>query len=213
MDVVVGSRAVEVATANQRVREYVTSDQYLFGVYDTYRSNDDPNVLADGDLLAPVLLNVQVKISSYRKLQQWRPRLEAGLAKLPEVDLRDATDDDIEKVAACFDVLDGEARMGVTLAKVLHRKHPKLMPLFDRNVYACYAPQRVHPAPRRSWTEFMRLLAAEMRADLKAEAWDAICSAANKARGTPPELTPLRALDILAWWPDVPPISAASASR
>lgn len=89
-----------------------------------YRTNDDRNVLADGDLLAPLLLNVQVSVRSYRKLQRWRPQLEQALAQLPAVDLQDATDADIDKVAARVEVLDCEPRMGVTLAKVLHRKHP-----------------------------------------------------------------------------------------
>ena len=128
--VVVGSKSIELGTPVERVVEYATSDDYLFGSYDGYRTNDDPNVLADGDLLAPLLLNVQVSVRSYRKLQRWRPQLEEALAQLPAVDLEDATDADIDKAAACFEVLDSERRMGVTLAKVLHRKHPRLLPLW-----------------------------------------------------------------------------------
>lgn len=199
---IVGSQSIDISTATNRVVEYVTSDRYLFGTYDAYRTNNDPNVLADGDLLAPLLLNVQVRVGSYRKLQRWRQQLEQTLALLPDIDLGDATDEDIDKVAACFDVLDGERHMGVTLAKVLHRKHPRLLPLYDRNIYACYVPGRVPEAKERAWSDFIRLLATEMRVDLadQREAWEEICSAANQARGTPPVLTPLRALDVLAWW-------------
>ncbi|MDX6584624.1 MAG: hypothetical protein QOI10_3808 [Solirubrobacterales bacterium] len=202
MVVIVGSQSIDISTAVKRVVEYVTSDDYLFGTYDAYRTNNDPNVLADGDLLAPLLLNVQVRVRSYRKLQRWKRQIEQALAQLPDVDLGDATDSDIDKVGACFDVLDGEPHMGVTLAKVLHRKHPRLLPLYDRNVYACYVPERLPAATDRAWSDFIRLLATEMRRDLAdhREAWDDICSEANQARDDPPELTPLRALDVLAWW-------------
>ena len=200
--VVVGSKSIAVETAVERVVEYVTSDDYLFGTYDSYCTNNDPNVLADGDLLAPLLLNVQVSVRSYRKLQRWRPQLEQALAQLPAVDLQDATEADIDRVAACFEVLDGEPRMGVTLAKVLHRKHPRLLPLYDRKVYACYVPERVCAAKDRTWSDFIRLLAREMQVDLagQREAWYDICSAANRERVSQPRLTPLRALDVLAWW-------------
>lgn len=215
--VIVGSRSVDIATAVERVKMYVTSDDYLFKTYDGYRTNDDPNVLADGDLLAPLLLNVQITVRSYRKLQRWRNQLEEALAQLPDVDLGDATDADIDTVAACFDVLDGEPRMGVTLAKVLHRKRPRLLPLYDRNVYACYVPGRIEAARKREWSDFIRLLAKAMRDDLRDQraAWNQICSAANEGRSSPPELTPLRALDVLAWWPvgGLSPHSVSGAAR
>ena len=95
--VVVGSKSIDIATAVKRVVEYATSDDYLFGTYDAYRTNDDPSVLADGDLLAPLLLNVQVSVRSDRKLERWKPQLEQTLAQLPAIDLGAATDADIDK--------------------------------------------------------------------------------------------------------------------
>ncbi len=77
-----------------------------------------------------------------------------------------------------------------------------MLPLYDRNVYACYVPVRVPAAKNRTWSDFIRLLAREMQIDLSGqrEAWHDICSAANQERGSPPLLTSLRALDVLAWW-------------
>lgn len=204
MELTVGQRSVPLDVAESRVIEYVTSDAYLFTAYDTYRTSADRNRLSDGDLLAPALLNVNVKPRAYRKLSRWRPAIEKGLSELPDVSLRHASDVDLAKVAACFRVLNGESRMGVTLAKVLHRKRPGLLPLYDRNVDRCYLPGRIPRSRRRNWSEFFELLAREMRADLQegGQAWGELCAAANDARGEPPELTELRALDILAWWPE-----------
>ena len=203
-DISVGARTFAFDQALSRIRRYVSDERYLYSTYDTYTTNGDATTLADGDLLAPVLLNVRVSVRSYRKLCRWRPALEKSLRSLPENrTLREATAQELQLVASCFDVLDGERSMGVTLAKVLHRKRPELLPLYDQNVYRCYAPDPIEPDPNRSWSAFFHELARHMQKDLLdgAGQWSRLCQEADQVSKGPP-LTALRALDILAWWPE-----------
>src|SRR4051794_37675399 len=55
---------------------------YAYPYYDTYRTNDDPRTLADGDLLAPLLLNAPPDLTAYRTLCGWRDALEKRLGEL-----------------------------------------------------------------------------------------------------------------------------------
>ena len=200
----VGSRTFSFKDAQSHIETYVSDERYLYQTYDTYSTNDDPMALADGDLLAPVLLNVRVSVSSYKKLRGWRAQLEERLRVLPQnLELRHANESELQLVADCFGVLDGQRWMATTLAKVLHRKNPQLVPLYDQNVRRCYVPVPIGQDPKRSWSEFFRLLARKMQQDLidGAEQWDRLCQAADRVSEGPP-LTKLRALDILAWWPE-----------
>lgn len=127
----VGGREVDVAIAREWVREYLNGARGQFGYpsYDGYRTFSDDDHLYDGDLLAPVLLNVQVKIGSFADLCACRDELEVALADVPvDKDLADAEASTIAKVGSLFGVLDSESRprnvRGTTLAKVLHRKRP-----------------------------------------------------------------------------------------
>jgi predicted metal-dependent hydrolase len=56
----VGGRSIAADDARRLIEAYLNGarGQYGYPSYDGYRTNDDPNRLADGDLLAPVLLNV-----------------------------------------------------------------------------------------------------------------------------------------------------------
>src|SRR4051794_18209788 len=68
---------IPLVTAKRWVADYtdaaanrVSDDPYAFPAYDRYDGGTvDPGTLTDGDLLAPVLLNVQVKIRSFYGLQ------------------------------------------------------------------------------------------------------------------------------------------------
>lgn len=91
---------------------------------------------------------------------------------------------------------------GTVLAKVLHRKRPRFVPLYDEQVRAVYQDgpaATISHAPRgsRSWAEFIVLFGTAVQADLRCEQpfWQQI---ADLAPG--PKITPLRALDIVAWW-------------
>lgn len=204
----VGGAEVDTGDAREWVRQYLNGSrgQYGYPSYDGYRTNDDPNRLADGDLLAPVLLNVRMKISSFADLCARRDDLESALTVVPlDIDLTDADDGALTSVGRLFAVLDSELRprsvLGTTLAKVLHRKRPRLVPLYDKNVSRVYQDGEAAPLPvvvGRPWPEFMRLLAGFMRDDLNRapDIWDEL--RALTPEGGPP-ISRLRALDIVAW--------------
>jgi len=204
----VGGRQVEADTAREWVREYLNGARGQFGYpsYDGYRTNDDPDRLGDGDLLAPVLLNVQLKISSFADLCACREELEVALAKVPvDQDLAGADPAALVKVGSLFGVLDLALRprnvRGTTLAKVLHRKRPAIVPLYDEQVRRVYQEGEHAPLPPvagRSWVEFMTLLATSMQEDLNRQLdfWNDVRSL-RPADGPP--VSGLRALDIVAW--------------
>jgi len=199
---------VEAEVAREWVRAYLNGARGQFGYpsYDGYRTNEDPFRLCDGDLLAPVLLNVQVKISSFADLCASRDRLETALGAVPVgVDLVDADEEVITAVGGLFAVLDADARprnvLGTTLAKVLHRKRPDLVPLYDEQVRRTYQVGERAPlpvVPGRPWAEFMTQLASCIRDDLNRELgfWDELTTL-RPLDG--PGVSRLRVLDIVAW--------------
>jgi len=160
--------------------------------------------LVDGDLLAPVLLNVrQLSFTTYEELQEARPRLQSLLDRIPErQSLADAGRDDFELIGELFGVVDDRAirgARGTVISKVLHRKRPDFIPLYDLRVGAVYQHGPDAPVPvvkHRPWREFAPLFAAAIKADLRREAefWGQVSALASE-----PAITPLRALDIVAW--------------
>jgi hypothetical protein len=204
----VGGQAVDFDRAQAWVQAYLNGAQGEFGYpsYDGYETNNEPDRLCDGDFLAPALLNVNVKIPSFADLQAMRHELEAVLVVIPStMDLADAEMDVCQLVGNLYAILDPERRprnvLGTTLAKVLHRKKPAIVPLYDRNVEKVYlesdgAP--IPPATKRSWVDYMTLFTAAVRADLRAAPQEWSRLAALAPSGGPP-VTRLRALDIVAW--------------
>ena len=204
----VGGREVESSVAREWVRAYLNGARGQFGYpsYDGYRTNADSHRLCDGDLLAPVLLNVQVKISSFADLCACRDELEAALRAVPvDVDLADADHAVLSSIGELFAVLDSDARprnvLGTTLAKVVHRKRPSLVPLYDDQVRRTYQVGEQAPLPAvrgRTWAEFMALLAGSIKADLNRapEFWDEVTTLRPEDG---PQVSRLRALDIVAW--------------
>lgn len=84
-------------------------------------------------------------------------------------------------------------------AKVLHRKRPWFIPIYDERVRTVYQDEvdaSVPPVKDRSWADVSTLFAQAVRADLERELprWDEIAACA-----TGPAISPLRTLDILFW--------------
>ncbi len=76
--------------AREWVRDHLNGKPGEWGYpsYDGYRTNDDPNHLCDGDLLAPMLLNVRVRITAFADLRARGDELDAALSRVPtDVDL------------------------------------------------------------------------------------------------------------------------------
>ncbi len=194
---------LEVEAPDQVLLDYLdVRNGYAYGAYDTLVTNGSAE-LVDGDLLAPNLIGATVDRDRFLLLRELMPRI-AGVAQLPGNALQDATDGELEKVADLFAVLDdapyaGRGVRGTILSKVLHRKRPDLVPLYDSRIFESYtAPGAIERAAHRTWREFMMLLLTQMRADLQkeAEAFDQLLAIAE-ASGV--RLTRLRVLDILVW--------------
>ena len=175
---------------------------YSYPAYDRLVTNGGPE-LVDGDLLAPVLMGVHIDAGRFALLREMLPALDA-VAELPEVSLEEADDDHVMCVAGLFGILDepryaGRGVRGTIVSKVLHRKRPDLVPIYDSRIFEAYtAPGVIPRSLDRSWQEFMRKLCTQMRADLQAEhdAFEELQLAAEEA-GNP--VTKLRILDILVW--------------
>lgn len=175
---------------------------FAWPAYDTLETNGS-STLVTGDLLAPTLLEAHVDPSRFRVLSEMLPELQS-VAALPPVALHDADDATIDAVAGLFAVLDTphyhrRGIRGTIVSKVLHRKRPDLVPLYDSRIDAAYrASGQVPHETHRSWQQFMGLICRLMRADLQRHS-DVFTSLQVFARGRGAELTWLRILDICIW--------------
>lgn len=191
---------LQVEQPDQVLLDYLDArNSYAYPAYDTLVTNGSA-VLVDGDLLAPALIGTEVDRARFLLLRELLPRL-AAVADLPAVALQDADDAVVDQVAGLFAVLDdapyaGRGVRGTILSKVLHRKRPDLVPLYDSRIFESYtAPGVIERSAHRSWHTSMALLLQHMRADLQAEAaaFDELDRACGGA------VTRLRVLDILIW--------------
>lgn len=194
---------LEVEQPDQVLLDHLdTRNSWSYPAYDQLVTNGSAR-LVDGDLLAPNLIGAEVDRGRFLLLRELMPRI-AGVVDLPPVALQDADDDVVEQVAALFAVLDeapyaGRGVRGTIVSKVLHRKRPDLVPLYDSRIFESYtAPGAIERSAHRSWRESMTLLLLQMRADLRQETagFDALVEVAAAAGA---DLTRLRILDILIW--------------
>ena len=194
---------LEVEQPDQVLLDYVdVRNGYAYPAYDRLETNGSA-ALVDGDLLAPALIGVHMDAARFALLREMLPAL-APVAELPEVALQDADDDQVQAVAGVFGILDeprygGRGVRGTILSKVLHRKRPDLVPLYDSRIFEAYTAPGVLPRGKEgSWQDFMALLCRQMRADLRAEA-DAFAQLQEVAEDAGAPLTRLRILDVLVW--------------
>jgi len=206
----VGRVVVSTHTATGIVRRYVADPNVhdrrkpqAFDIYDGYRAEQRFEPLDQADLLAPVLLGVQnLSPDAYRWLSYRLAPLNSALDRIsPDASLSDP-DPDLAPLADLFAVLDDTSRDGVRmtiLSKILHRKRPRMIPLWDAHSLTCYSRGAACPVPEqrgRSRQEYALTLARAMHADLRAAKpiWEDLATLSTRR-----ELTELRALDILAW--------------
>ena len=206
----IGNRRVTTDKAIKWVSDYTSTPEdpkkpYGYPWYDTYDTRDSP-LLVDGDLLAPVLLNVRPSIAAYRSLKGMTEQLNSILREIP-TDSSLLTTEDLSVIGRLYKPLDDEndshGVRGTTLAKVLHRKRPNLIPLFDVEIRKCYstkhgnAAARIPAARNRTWSEYMILLAEAIRDDLRSAPaeWNGVMN----AKQIDPPITLLRCFDIVAW--------------
>ena len=202
----VGNRTVSTEAALAYARRYLQTpdENWSYPGYDAYLRDTASVPLTEADLLAPILLNVQhMKLRTYYCLLRELPRLQDLLEQLkPELTLEQASERDLEVLGQLFSGIDDgrlHGTSGTTMAKILHRKRPALIPLYDQQVGSCYQHGVEAPVPvvrGRRWDVFMPLFAQAVRADLvqHMSLWTEVCALA-----TEPPITQLRALDIVAW--------------
>ncbi len=206
---------IPLATAVAWLRDYTNEEKtigssapYAYPAYDRYaEATNDPLRLTDGDLLAPVLLNVRLSVRSFYALQRCRQHLQEGLAN-EDLALPLAEIEDPERITAMvkplYTALDDPASKpwgvkGTTLSKVLHRKRPQSLVLHDVWVHACYVGDD-GPVPRaneRSWADYMTAVTHAIGNDIRSQ--QAKFDQLDKAADKPGALSHVRLLDILAW--------------
>lgn len=188
------------------VREYVSEyGRWSYPAYDGYLRDAPTDDVRQQDLLAASLLNAgQQPIPTYYGLLALLPEINRRLAD-PRLmgPLNEADDDTLEAIADLYGILDEHPQHQVQLtklSKVLHRKRPDLLPLYDENIRRCYFEfgdsVRVTPVKRRKDRARMLAWLPEVRKDLRdgLQTWNDLAALAGN-----PTISPLRALDILGW--------------
>jgi hypothetical protein len=204
--ITVGGFTEQVDKARSLVREYVTEyGNWSYPAYDGYLRDAFTKDVRQQDLLAAALLNAgQQPIPTYYGLLKLLPEINQRLAD-PRLrgTLQEADDDTLVAIAELYGILDERPQHQVQLtklSKVLHRKRPELLPLYDENIRRCYFEfgdhVRVAPVKRRKDKDRMLVWLPEVRKDLREglQNWNALAALAVE-----PTISPLRALDILGW--------------
>lgn len=201
----IGGVRIDRTQALDSARSYLSRrDRFGYPAYDSFGSEGGPWRISDADFVAPVLLNAEMNSRTFYALEAVRPHLEHWLADVPlDARLVEAGPDELTKLGDLFSVLDSDdlpinAR-GSILAKVMHRKRPAYIPLYDRFVDYCYRGADGAPIGKdrkRTWREFLPMLGQAVINDLVTERdfFDEVAALA-----TTPPITGLRALDIVAW--------------
>ena len=204
-DIRVGGRTEAEKVITAKVTGYLTDggDRWSYPAYDSYPGSPGTEI-GPADLLAPVLLNVRMKnVGTYYALESKLEELNNRLAAFPDKSLRDATGDDLKPLVHLIEILDSPSIPGsqlTMLAKIVHRKRPALFPLYDSHVWKCYVGGEGFPLPvnnKRLWGEFAAGWLPAVQKDLR-DQWDFWENLASLAKETP--VTPLRVLDIAAWF-------------
>ncbi|WP_283514952.1 DUF6308 family protein [Streptomyces sp. H10-C2] len=125
---------------------------FAYPAYDRLVTGSGPDELNDGDLLAPLLLNAPLTITAVYSLQAVCRTLERGLAAVPpDLTLEVAVTEGrhrplLEDLIGVLDIPGAVPGVQLTtLTKVLHRKRPLFVPLFDKRVKAHYYGQKPEP--------------------------------------------------------------------
>ncbi len=201
----IGGVEVDRDLALESARGYLSRrDRFGYPAYDSFGSEGGPWQVSDADLVAPVLLNAEMNSRTFYALAGIRDHLDRWLVTVPlDARLVEAGPPELASLGELFSVLDSQdlpvdAR-GPILAKVMHRKRPAFIPLYDRFVDYCYRGADNAPIPKnrkRGWREFLPLLGRAIIDDL-VESREFFDTVAALAQG--PVITPLRALDVVAW--------------
>lgn len=209
MRIRVGGASADFDNAKEFVRRYLNSpsEHWSYPLYDGYPGGPTDE-LSPQDLLGPALLNAGIRdLRSFDEFIACMPAVNDVLRQIaPDATVGDP--DARSCVVEIIGLLDVPGIHGVGLtrfSKVLHRKRPGVFPLYDLHVQRCYqvisAPGLTVAVPsvrRRSRRAFAAVWLEAVAVDVveQASAWGAL---AQLAPVDGPRITPLRALDIVAW--------------
>lgn len=178
--------------------------KWAYPAYDSYTGTPG-ELVGDADLLAVCLLNAgQKMIPAYYGMQKLVSTMNDKMMNPVLVgDFADAGPETLSAIADLFGILDScpTPQVGKTkLLKVLHRKRPNLIPLFDASIRRCYSELGSRPVPgvkHRLHRDFAVAWLPFLQHDLREqqEFWDEIVGMADP--DVP--ITPLRAIDIVGW--------------
>lgn len=201
----VGGASVSFDKARVWANDYLANEQVLsaYPAYDGYPGAPTSSI-GRQDLLAPALLNVsQNPIPAYYGLEGLMGPLNERLDALSlDADLATAGPGTIDQIVHLLGVLEERPTKYVkliTLSKVLHRKRPRLIPLFDSHIYWCHTLRPAAPLPEqpgRSHAEYRKARLYAVQHDLcnQLDLWEELAALAPG-----PQITRLRALDIIGW--------------
>ena len=202
------------ACAEAHLLRYLDPDYQPPRAFHAYDGpGDDPDTITALDMLAPVLLSVRLTYSDVVPMfasagphRALRDAMQAVLADEKcrkadffTVDLQDGNGP-WSKVMAAFEASYKVRNLkAVAVSKVLHRKRPHLVPVFDRQLYRFYFGElpvrwRAHEA---LWPVLQDDLATH-------RVWLTDLARQHQPAGGV-ELTPLRAADIIIWEHQVAP--------
>ena len=151
----VGARSMSTDDAFDFVRSYVGSpeEHWSYPGYDGYPGAAS-HLIGPQDLLAPQLLNAGLNLRSYYGFLAVLDEVNERLAAVPiDVPLDEAGAGDRRAVVDLCGILDDVSIPGVKLtklSKVLHRKRPMLVPLYDERIRRCYQDGDGAPVPPRT---------------------------------------------------------------
>jgi Family of unknown function (DUF6308) len=139
-------------------------EAWAFRFYD-FQPRSDPNEIWSSNLMVCSVLHHSITRENLRGFARKVRQLEALLEDkiLDEVDLADCRSNDLEGVFEIADLAD-EALDLELLTKMLHKKRPRMIPLFTKHLQERYR-HLVMPRGEASWPE----LVVEFKKDLEIE--------------------------------------------
>lgn len=186
-----GSRIDELLANNElsaQVADYFDLDANYAAA--TFEFGENPHFdLVSDDFLAVSFLDVPIRASAYRRIQALKPRLVGLLEEIdPELEIWHMKHEDHTYLAASkmWTVLLSIPSLGPTrVSKLMARKRPKLIPIWDSRVHDFF--QR----PYWTWTP-LSLALADVERQKKLAVVRTECNA-------PPTTSLLRILDVTIW--------------
>ena len=193
-------------TRSDALRRYFHGSRRFSGsVFDSYAGGGDrpgvENRVTHEDVLAVAAVNVTVSTRLCRQLlhDPVAGRLEQLLRQLPtDVDLWDADDDLLALAAEAWEVIrtldedgHGSADRWVTASKLLARKRPRLVPLYDEKVRRVVA--------LADGTDWWLSLREALRRDLEDNEVRHRVRQAMSEASVPGYVSVLRSLDVIIW--------------